>query len=117
LLWDELAACVISCAYLPGDGRRLHAWFAEQVETQPVFYGMEDDPEAFARAVDGLVGGDGLHRAQLEAVIAEAHARVRTWLREGGAADAVARPTHSEGFWELWSHYRAASNPRPVAPR
>jgi hypothetical protein len=104
LLWDELAACVVSCAYAtptaPDD------WFAEQIETQPIFYGMESDPGAFARAVDGLVGRRGTHAAELAAVIEQTFSEVAAWLREAGAGAEEAAAPRDLRFPALWAEYR-----------
>src|SRR5688572_21427241 len=48
-LWEELAACVLSCAW--GEAAEEDAWFAEQIGIQGVFYGM-DDPAEFHAAVE-----------------------------------------------------------------
>jgi hypothetical protein len=103
LLWDELAACVVSCAYACPDAP--DAWFAEQVETQPVFYGMESDPGAFARAVDALAGASGTRAVELEQVVGAAFAEVEAWLREAGASEREARPARNLRFSDLWASY------------
>lgn len=106
LLWDELAASVVSCAYATPSAP--DAWFAEQVETQPVFYGMEADPAAFARALDGLVGSGGPHLSELDAVVDAAFAAVADWLRDAGATPAQAGPPRNLRFSPLWAAYAAA---------
>lgn len=79
VLWDEVAACVVSCAYLlgaPTDGAdwvRVDGWFDEQLGIQPVFYGMDDDPDAFWSALPRLVAA---HAGECDAMIASAYDRV-----------------------------------------
>lgn len=53
-LWDELGACALSCAWCAGYRSKtwVQAWFCEQVEILPVFFGDEANPEAFRAKVD-----------------------------------------------------------------
>ena len=114
VLWDELACCVISCAYVWTHGRaartggslalvraEVEAWFREQVEIQPVFYGMEDSPAAFVTRV-----GDLLHRYadEVDAAMQRAYALTERALRRAGArpelAAAPRRPT-PQSLWPL----------------
>lgn len=105
VLWEELSCCVVSCAYLlersaasagessheiaPCHGwERVDAWFVEQVEIQPVFYGMQDDLPGFWREVDRLAR---VHRTEFDAVLDEAYDGVERALRWAGVADDVAR--------------------------
>lgn len=102
VLFEELACCVASCAYLSRPfvrggttesqacmSARVDAWFAEQIEIQPVFYGMEDDPSGFWDRVEeiGRVFGHALAD-----VMALAYARCEAALSEVGAPPEVARP-------------------------
>jgi hypothetical protein len=87
MLWEELACCVLSCAYTaaPRAGEdaaatteRVDAWFREQVEIQPVFYGMQEDPRGFWRRVAALTQA---HGPEQRAVVAEAYARTLAVLQ------------------------------------
>ncbi len=102
ILWDELACCVISCAYLEADQEA--AWFAEQVGIQGVFYGHDDDPAGFLAAVDEAVRD---HGAELIAVLQAAYASVEAALLATGAAPALARPRERLNFARLWAQLRA----------
>ena len=106
ILWDELACCVISCAYLEPAAEA--SWFAEQVGIQGVFYGHDEDPAAFLAAVDSAVAK---HGAELETVLVGAYAAVEAALTAAGAA-ALAKPRARLDFAQLWARLRAA----PTAP-
>lgn len=101
-LWEELACCVISCAYL--DPAHEAEWFAEQVGIQGVFYGHDDDPAGFLAAVDRAVAR---HGDELEAVLARAYMEVEARLRAVGAAPALAAPRARLDFSALWTRFRA----------
>lgn len=103
ILWDELACCVISCAYLEPAAEA--AWFAEQVGIQGVFYGHDEDPAAFLAAVDSAVAK---HGAELETVLVGAYAAVEAALTAAGAA-ALAKPRAWLDFAQLWARLRAGS--------
>lgn len=86
-LFDELCCCTLSCAWAydastPAGSTRIDAWYAEQVEIQPVFYGFDDRPEAFARTVCTVVAE---HAPELRATARVLDARARAWLRIEGA--------------------------------
>ncbi len=102
ILWDELACCVISCAYLEAEQEA--AWFAEQVGIQGVFYGYDDDPADFLAAVDRAVDA---HGAELELVLKDAYAAVEAALRATGCGPALARPRRRLDFAPLWARLRA----------
>ena len=91
VLWDELAACVVSCAYLLGGSRqtaswtRVDGWFDEQLGIQPIFYGMDDAPEHFWSMLPGLVE---LHSSECRAMSDCAYERVAALLEWGAAYDA-----------------------------
>jgi hypothetical protein len=63
LLFGELAAAVVSCAWT-ADRTDPVAWFHEQLAIQPVFYGLESNPSEFWRVVEEVVAqhGEQLHR-------------------------------------------------------
>lgn len=122
VLWDELACCVISCAYLWRHGRaardgrpeeeiraEVDAWFREQVEIQPVFYGMEERPRAFVERIAALLGS---HADEAEAFLARAYAATERALREAGAESSVARPPTRPSIQNLWP----LLSTQPVAP-
>ena len=86
-LFDELCCCTLSCAWAhdvsTAAGReRVDAWYAEQVEIQPVFYGYDDRPGDFAAAVTRVVVD---HAPELRATGRVLDARARAWLRLEGA--------------------------------
>ena len=82
-LWEELACCVVSCAYLAGRPERVEPWFAEQLGIQHHFYGYPG-PAEFLPHVEALVAA---HGAELEAVVDEAYAAAAAHLAAAGAAD------------------------------
>lgn len=116
VLWDELCCCVTSCAYLRSHGRAARAgapapivaaevedWFREQVEIQPVFYGMEHDPPAFVERVDALLRA---HGAEARAQLGRTYAALEHALAAAGAAPAVARAAWQPDLPTLWSLLR-----------
>jgi hypothetical protein len=113
ILWDELACCVTSCAYLRAHGRaarsgapaavvlaEVDAWFREQVEIQPVFYGMEHDPPGFVARVSALLHSRG---AEAHAVLDRAYAALERALAAVGAEPAVAMAAWRPSLPTLWS--------------
>jgi len=112
VLWDELSCCVISCAHLWSQGRaaragrpsadieaEVHDWFREQVEIQPVFYGMDAEPAAFHPRVSGLLHA---HRSEASAALERAYAATYHALRRAGASDPLARPPRPLTFESMW---------------
>lgn len=92
ILFEELACCVTSCCYLDGsEAERVDPWFAEQVEIQPVFYGLETDPAAFWTIVAELATA---HEAAIEATVDRAIDRTAGLLRRGGADVTLVAPPH-----------------------
>jgi hypothetical protein len=102
VLFEELACCVVSCAYLsrpklrstPPESRacteaRVDAWFAEQIEIQPVFYGMEDCLPAFIDRVHTVARQ---FAGEQEALMNLAYDRVERALLAVGAPRELARP-------------------------
>ncbi len=102
VLWEELACCTLSCAYMSVSGRAAVAgadlievrtevedWFREQVEILPVFYGLEHDPPAFIRRVAALLGRHGDEADAIGRRAREATARA---LRAAGAEPSLAVP-------------------------
>ena len=115
LLWEELACSVLSCAYLEQDPARIDAWFAEQLEIQGVFYGLEHDLPGF---LEFLEATRAAYPGELERVLGAAYAEAEAVLRAAGAPDEVARPRARLEFSGLWTRYRAARPPaaRHLAP-
>lgn len=113
VLWDELSCCVTSCAYLRAHGRaaragahaaqvraEVEAWFREQVEIQPVFYGMEADPAGFVARVAALLR---THGAEAQAVLDRAYAAIERALTAQGAEPVVAAAPWRPAIPTLWS--------------
>jgi len=109
LLWEELSCSLVSCAYLsaelarrgvgaPDRDLRVDAWFAEQVEIQPVFYGMEDHPPGFFARVGSLLSE---HEAEVCAVVQRATTKMRSALEAEGAPAHVAQ-AEVQGLSEIW---------------
>lgn len=103
VLFEELACCTLSCGY----PRPLldstawawaDAWFAEQVEIQPVFYGLEDAPERFWSRVEAVYRD---HAQCCEATVARAFDRTESLLRWAGASAGVAAPAQRLSFGTL----------------
>lgn len=90
ILFEELACCVTSCCYVCGPDRgSVDAWFAEQVEIQPVFYGLETDPGGFWNTVAELASA---FAPTIETTIDRAIDRTAALLRRGGASVTLAAP-------------------------
>jgi hypothetical protein len=103
VLFEELACCVLSCSYLCADEteatrHRVDEWFVEQVEIQPVFYGMEDDVDAFWRRVHAVLSE---FREDWSGVLERAYARAEQTLRWAGTPSSVAAPPIRLDFFEL----------------
>lgn len=108
ILVQELACSVLSCAYLPTDtpAEAVDAWFAEQIEIQPVFYGFaEADAVGFAGAVDAWLAR-GQTRAELEQAVITLQRRAARWLAGLGARSTVRGDLR---FDALWLRYRSRS--------
>ena len=103
VLFEEMACCTLSCGYPrpltdPAAWAWADAWFAEQVEIQPVFYGLEDTPDRFwGRVVE--VYRD--HAAACEATVARAFLETEALLRWAGAPAGVAAPAQRLSFRTL----------------
>ncbi len=102
-LWEELACCVVSCAYLEPAAEA--PWFAEQVGIQGVFYGYESDTPGFLDVVDRTVAA---HSEELEAVLADAYTEVERRLTHVGAGP-LARPRIRLQFAKMWTQFRAGA--------
>lgn len=100
-LWEELACCVISCAYLEAAVEA--PWFAEQVGIQGVFYGYDNDAPGFLDVVERTIVA---HADELEAVLASAYAEVERRLAQVGAGPR-ARPRVRLQFTAMWARFRA----------
>lgn len=102
LLWEEFAAAVLSCAYLGASPSTTDAWFAEQVEIQGVFYGLDGDLDGLYALFDAALREYG---REAEAVLNEAYGAVATWLREAGAPLEICTPHRRYQAAELWTRY------------
>jgi hypothetical protein len=118
VLWEELACCVTSCAFVharaAGESRsqmraRVLAWFREQVDIQPVFYGMEADPVAFWAKLEGLAR---THPDEVDAVLDRAYRNIARALAEAGAAPELCQPPERLTLWALLR----PSDPAPSTP-
>lgn len=89
VLAEELAACVLSCSYLRRDPPGVDAWFAEQVDIQPVFFGMEDTPAAFWEQVQQIAIE---HSEQMTATLRLAFERTADLLRFANAPPELVDP-------------------------
>ncbi len=89
VLAEELAACVLSCSYLHRDPLAVDAWFGEQVDIQPVFFGMEDTPRMFWDQVERIADE---HAEEMRATLRLAFERTRALLRFGNAPAALVEP-------------------------
>ncbi len=113
-LWEELACCVVSCAYLATEPMRVAPWFAEQVGIQHHFYGFPD-ALSFRAHVDRLLAA---HGAEMEAVLEEAYTSAERHLRAAGLADAApARRLALVGLWEKLARELSPPRSAPVPPR
>jgi hypothetical protein len=97
ILWEEIACCVVSCAYLAQSPARIDAWFAEQLGIQPLFYGLEDRPAEFFARLDALARD---HGDELAATLHCAWTRVERW---------IGPPPARFEFTELWRRWQAGS--------
>ena len=100
LLWDELACCLLSCAFTPQHERV--DWFLEQLEIQPVFYGMEDNPADFVRLVDEVFSKWG---AQFDDYLVTVRGRLVRELCSHMPAGSLSDVKWPE-FDALWRVYR-----------
>jgi hypothetical protein len=108
-LWEELACCVVSCAYLAARPERVEPWFAEQLGIQHHFYGYPG-PAEFLPHVEALAAA---HAEELEAVVDEAYAAAAAHLAAADAADPG--PPRRLGFAPLFANLLATAR-RGSAP-
>jgi hypothetical protein len=112
VLWNELSACVVSCAYLQTRGHawaRVDAWFDEQLDIQPIFYGREHDADAFFAELPARARA---YADELATLTSAAYDRCEALLRWAGAPAAIAEVAHRLDFVALWSrraHARGAA--------
>jgi len=112
VLWDELSCCVVSCAYLCVAPTSVDAWFAEQLEIQPVFYGMEGDPTRFVHTVGCLLR---MYPSEFESTLARAYRRLEALLQWIGAPPDLARPARRWDALALMAR-QGWSSPETWAP-
>ena len=108
-LFDELAACVLSCAF---SSRPADAWFREQFEIQPVFYGAEA-PGDLSRAVCAVLDAYG---AEARAFVQGVFERFDAALRAVRAAPWICRPIQSVSLDGLWRTYLVRLERRAEIP-
>jgi hypothetical protein len=106
-VWEELACCGLSvsiCAPLQDDPRQFaREWFAEQVEIQGVFHGLEHDLSAFwARIEAQLAKPDRVE--ELRATVEQGHRRLSAGIHRVGGASSLPLPTAD--VIALWREYR-----------
>jgi hypothetical protein len=116
VLFEELSAIVLSCAYCQRDESPstlafVDDWFCEQVEIQPVFYGMDGDADRFWERVQSVVT---THAVALHRVLDLAYARAQTVLAWAGAPPQLARPPCRLSFETLLSRHRHGATWRSV---
>jgi hypothetical protein len=99
LLFEELACCVASASWHPGNDADAQAWFAEQVGIQDCFFGCDGDSKRLLANIEREVAA---HREELDEVIARAHALVAIALTSAGAAPEVAIPPRRFQFDDGW---------------
>jgi len=100
LLFDELACCVASASFHPGDDVAAQAWFEEQIGIQGCFFGFENDAAGLLAAIAREVAA---HRVELDARIARACAGLAAGLIEADATPADAAPRRRFDFDRGWS--------------
>ncbi len=104
-LHEELCCCVLSCAFV--DAEQRDAWFSEQVEILPVFYGLEDNPDAFAALVESTLlahpGEAGEMRARARAAL---DARLEAGARRLGLDSLCLESLDWPEFETLWGRFR-----------
>ena len=110
VLFEELACCTLSCGYPrsltdPAAWAWADAWFAEQVEIQPVFYGLEETPDRFWERVAEVYRD---HAELCEATVDRAFAQTEALLRWAGAPTGVASPAQRLSFRTLLRRARPA---------
>ncbi|MBV1861574.1 MAG: hypothetical protein KUG77_24360 [Nannocystaceae bacterium] len=110
VLFEELACCTLSCGY-PRPLSDSHAWawadawFAEQLEIQPVFYGLEETPDRFWDRVAEVYRA---HAEACEATVDRAFSQTEALLRWAGAPVGVAAPPQRLSFRTLLRRARPA---------
>jgi hypothetical protein len=103
LLWQELACCVVSCAYLSASDDEVDAWFAEQVGIQHAFFSLGGGADGFAAALESLIAA---HQDELELAIESAYRGTEALLQQP--------PVRRPAFARLWAarQRRSGTSPR-----
>lgn len=118
VLADELACCVVSCGYIADRGcSEVDAWFAEQLEIQPVFYGLEGRFEAFIDRIRAVASTS----TTIEDTVERAYTRCVRILKWSEASPSVVYPKQYLTFDELmvrqgWSWNRNGMRHGPTFP-
>ncbi|MEM9459426.1 MAG: hypothetical protein AAGF11_34930 [Myxococcota bacterium] len=120
MLWEELACCTISCAYLWAHGHaaragapepvvraEIGAWFDEQVGILPVFFGMEDAPAGFVGRVGGLLQ---TRADEATEVLARAYAATERALGDAGASATWGAAPRRPSMSTLWRDLRPSGS-------
>ena len=107
LVWEELACCGLStsiCAALHDDPEAFaREWFAEQVEIQGVFHGLEHNLPAFCARIDAQLEMP-LRAEELRTTVERGHRQLCAAIGQAGGSRAL--PTAD--VIALWRDYRAA---------
>lgn len=98
LLWEELACCALSCAYLDASAAERRAWFEEQIGILHHFFGLDSTDTLRARIADLLAA----HPGEWPRTLARAAALAESHLRDAGAMDR-ARPLHDATLDDLFA--------------
>lgn len=98
LLWEELACCALSCAYLDVPAAERRAWFEEQIGILHHFFGLDSTLTLRARIAALLVA----HPGEWTRTLARAAALAESHLRDAGAAER-ARPLHDATLEDLFA--------------
>lgn len=106
VLWEELSCCVVSCAYVAHHGSAfVDAWFAEQLEIQPVFYGLEGRHDEFIAQIRRWTQRCP---AELDATLGRAYDGCEALLRWVGAEPSLVSPPQRLTLMHLMMRQRWA---------
>lgn len=97
LLWEELACCALSCAYLDAPAAERRAWFEEQIGILHHFFGL-DSTETLRARIAALLAA---HPGEWPRILARAAALAEAHLLDAGAEER-ARPLHDATIDEFF---------------
>ena len=113
-MWDEIAACALSTQMsvnVSTDPERFApAWFAEQIEIQGVFWGLEDDLGGFLRLLSAQIG-DPRQNQDLKATLERAWSLVQSALARVETPKELYWRDPRWSFDRLWAEYWADLRP------